>query len=285
MGRMQAPETAPVGVFDSGVGGLTILQSLRAELPYERFVYFGDTGNCPYGTRTEADIRQLAVQAANVLIRRGAKLIVVACNTASVVALGELRDTFTLPIVGVVPAIKPAAECTRTGRIGVAATEASANGTYLHRLIADHANGVQVLAAGCPDLVTLAESGVLEGPVAESAIERYIRPMLAAGIDRLVLGCTHFLAMRQAFERVAGPGVTIIDSGAAVARQTRRRLLESGLLAPETATAGRGDAAMTAREDEFWCSGDAAQFSQVAATILHEAVPARQTSDMVLHTE
>ena len=165
---------APVGVFDSGVGGLTVLRDLLRELPAERFVYFGDTGNCPYGVRTEEDIQALAIAGARLLLERGAKIIVVACNTASVSALRELRAAFTIPFVGVVPAVKPAAERTRVRRVGVAATEASAKGDYLKRLIREHANGVEVLAAGCPRLVTLAEAGVLDGPEAEAAVRAYL---------------------------------------------------------------------------------------------------------------
>src|SRR5689334_16908549 len=178
---------APVGVFDSGVGGLTILRDLLRELPSERFVYFGDTGNCPYGVREEEEIQRLALAGARLLLEQGAKIIVVACNTASVSALAELRAAYTVPFVGVVPAVKPAAERTRVGKVGIASTEASARGTYLKRLIADHANGVRVFAQGCPDLVTLAEAGTLDGPEAEAAVRAYVQPMLDAGIDQLVL--------------------------------------------------------------------------------------------------
>src|SRR5690242_2594334 len=127
-------QQAPVGDFDSGVGGITILHELLRELPNERFVYFGDTGNCPYGVRSEREIQELSIAGARLLLDHGAKIIVVACNTASVSALKELREAFTIPFVGVVPAVKPAAAHTRVGRVGVAATEASARGDYLKRL-------------------------------------------------------------------------------------------------------------------------------------------------------
>ncbi len=277
---------APVGVFDSGVGGLTILTELLRELPDERYVYFGDTGNCPYGARTEEQIQELAISAARLLLARGAKMIVVACNTASVSALAELRKTYsdTAPFVhfvGVVPAVKPAAERTRAGRVGVAATEASATGGYLKRLIDDHANGVQVLPVGCPRLVELVEAGVLDGPEAESAVRQEIQPLLDAGIDKLVLGCTHFPALRPAFERVAGPGVEVIDSGAAIARQTRRMLTKKGLLAaPEgqPAAAPRAPGA----SDEFWCSSDIERFERIATRILGAPVDARYAHAMLV---
>jgi glutamate racemase len=269
---------APVGVFDSGVGGLTILNELLRELPTERFVYFGDTGNCPYGVRTEAEIQLLAFGAAEFLLARDAKILVVACNTASVSALAALRERFhDIQFVGVVPAVKPAAERTRMGRIGVASTEASARGDYLKRLIAEHANGVRVLATGCPRLVTLAEAGMLDGPEVEEAVRGYIQPMLDAGIDELVLGCTHFPAQRTAFERVAGSGVEVIDSGAAIARQTRRVLDRDGRLAGPAPTAslllsyeakGERQGRMPGNDDELWCSGDVNRFERTAAAIL-----------------
>jgi glutamate racemase len=265
---------SPIGVFDSGVGGLTILRELVRELPGERYIYFGDTGNCPYGVRTEEEIQALGVAAANFLLERGAKVIVVACNTASVSALATLRETFDTPFVGVVPAVKPAAERTRVKRVGVAATEASAKGGYLQRLIRDHAGGVEVLPVGCPRLVTLIEEGALEGPEIETVTRAYIQPLLERQIDILVLGCTHFPAIRAVFERVAGPEVAVIDSGAAIARQTRRVLTERGWLAHER------PALKTPRplssDDEFWHSGDQQQFERVASTLMGEPISAQR---------
>jgi glutamate racemase len=263
----------PIGVFDSGVGGLTILKELFRELPDERYLYFGDTGNCPYGVRPEAEIQRLALAAARYLLERRAKIIVVACNTASVAALKELRAAYPAPFVGVVPAVKPAAERTRTGVIGIASTEASARGGYLKRLIEEHASGVRAISVGCPRLVTMAEVGVLDGLEAEAAIREYIGPMLAQNIDVLVLGCTHFPAMRAAFERVVGPDVAIIDSGAAIARQTRRILEERCALAMPGAHPADAPRAPRA-SDEFRCSGDAASFSRVATAILGESITA-----------
>jgi glutamate racemase len=278
--RMAEASNAPVGVFDSGVGGFTILKELLRELPGERFIYFGDTGNCPYGVRPVAEIQELSRNAARLLLEQGAKAIVVACNTASVSALADLRATFDCPFIGVVPAIKPAAALTRTGRVGIAATEASARGDYLRHLIDQHANGVEVFAVGCPRLVLLAEAGILDGPEAEAAIRDYITPMLDAGIDTLVLGCTHFPAMRAAFERVVGPHVTMIDSGMAIARQTRRVLSERGWLA------GAGQSADEPRpldeRDALWCSADADHCAHVASAILGMPVQVRFAPGMLL---
>jgi glutamate racemase len=267
----EARQQAPIGVFDSGVGGLTVLRELLRELPDERFIYFGDTGNCPYGVRPEAQIQELALAVARFLLARDVKQIVVACNAAA----------FELPFVGVVPAVKPAAERTRAGKVGVAATETSARSQYLRRLIAQHANGVEVLAAGCPRLVTLAEAGVLDGPEAEAAVRGYIEPLLAAGIDELVLGCTHFPAMSAVFARVAGPAVEVIDSGAAVARQARRVLAERDLLAPPGGGPLAAPRAVRA-SDEFWSSGEAVGFARTAQAILGEPIHARHASGMVM---
>lgn len=273
---------APVGVFDSGVGGLTILSELQRELPGERFIYFGDTGNCPYGVRPATEIQELSRTAARFLLARGAKMIVVACNTASVSALAELRESFPqIRFVGVVPAVKPAAERTRAGVVGIAATEASAHGDYLQRLIEDHAHGVKVHAVGCPALVLLAEQGRLDGDEVEAAVRGYIQPMLDAGIDKLVLGCTHFPAMRAVFERVAGPDVEVIDSGAAIARQTRRVLTELSLLAASH-DATTHDASARRALDEFWCSGDAELFTRVATAILGTPVRGQHAPNMIL---
>jgi len=277
---MTEADNAPIGVFDSGVGGLTILKELLCELPHERYIYFGDTGNCPYGVRPVEEIQELSRNAVRFLLDRGAKIIVVACNTASVSALGHLRETFDCPVVGVVPAIKPAAALTRTGRVGIAATEASAHGDYLRQLIAKHANGVEVYAVGCPQLVLLAEAGILDGSEAEAAIREYIDPMLKAGIDTLVLGCTHFPAMHAAFARVVGPEVAVIDSGAAIARQARRVLTQREWLAGADSIASEPRTLTDA--DALWCSGDPNQFGHVAAAILGMPVEVYGAPDMIL---
>ncbi len=273
---------APVGVFDSGVGGLTILRDLLRELPGERYVYFADTGNCPYGVRPQEEIAQLSLNAAAFLIDRGAKLIVVACNTASSAAIHVLRKAYPqIKFIAVVPAVKPAAAMTRTGRIAVAATNSSAKSDYLRGLINQFAEGVEVYPVGCQRLVALAEEGLLDGPEIERQIRADIGPLLARDIDVLTLGCTHFPAMRAAFERVCGPGVRVIDSGEAVARQTRRVLREQGLLAtPDNAPLATPRSLTSA--DEFWRSGPDGAFDRVAAAILGGAPKSRFAEGMLL---
>lgn len=260
---------APIGVFDSGAGGLTILSALRKELPQEHYVYFGDTGHCPYGTRSEGEITALTTRACRFLIEQGVKLIVIACNTASQAALNTLRATFSLPFVGVVPAVKPAARFTRNGRIGVAATNQAARAAYLRQLIDDYASGVQVYAVGCPELVTLVEHGDFDGPLVEETLQQSLRPLLVNDIDVLVLGCTHFPALRPTIEHVVGPHVLVIDSGSAIARRTHSILDTEGIILPTKQRSEPGQL-------QVWCSGDASTFSAVASKLLGYPVLARQ---------
>lgn len=260
---------APIGVFDSGVGGLTILSALRQELPYENYIYLGDTAHCPYGTRSEADIIDLSVRISRFLIEQGVKLIVVACNTASQAALAALRATFpSIPFIGVVPAVKPAARATKKGRIGIAATNQAAKATYLRQLIDEFAGGIQAFAIGCPELVTLVEDGKFDGPEVEETVRRALDPILREDIDVIVLGCTHFPALRPVIERVADRQVQVIDSGSAIARRTRYVLDTENLMQPNTMPG----------ELRVWCSGDPEKFSVIAGELLGYAVPTRRTT-------
>jgi glutamate racemase len=262
----------PVGVFDSGIGGLTILRELLAALPGERFIYFGDDANCPYGPRPEREVRALALASARWLVDRGAKVIVVACNAASVTARQTLRAAFPdIPIVVVVPAVKPAAEMTRSGKIILAATARAINDRFTHSLIDDFARDIEVISVACPSLVELVEQGCLTGEVPERAIARYLAPSLAQGADVVVLGCTHFPALRGAVEAVVGPGIAVIDSGAAVARQTYRQLADRRLLASPGSPGGFA----------LWTSGDPERFARVASLVLGQPVTARHAHTRV----
>ena len=260
---------APIGVFDSGVGGLTILSALRQELPCENYIYLGDTAHVPYGVRSEADITDLSVHISHFLIEQGVKLIVVACNTASQAALADLRATFpSIPFVGVVPAVKPAARATKKGRIGIAATNQAAKATYLRQLIDEFAGGIQAFAIGCPELVTLVEEGQFDGPIVEETVRHALDPILREDIDVIVLGCTHFPALRPVIERVATRQVQVIDSGSAIARRTRYVLDTENLIQPNTMPG----------ELCVWCSGDPEKFSVIASELLGYSVTTRQTN-------
>jgi len=266
---------APIGVFDSGVGGLTILSALRQELPYENYIYFGDTANCPYGMRDDTEITELSIQACGFLIEQGVKLIVVACNTASQAALNSLRATFTsIRFVGVIPAVKPAARVTKKGRIGIATTHQAAKAMYLKQLIDDFAvaDGIQAFAVGCPELVTLVEKGEIDGLVVEKTVKRVLDPILKEDVDVIVLGCTHFPALRPVIERVTSHKIHVIDSSNAVARRTHYVLDAEGLIQPDNSNIAHFG------KLEVWCSGDAEVFRNVATELLGYSVNAQQAS-------
>ncbi len=229
---------APIGVFDSGVGGLTVLSALRARMPCEDFLYLGDTARLPYGTKSGETVARYALQAADALVARGIKALVVACNTASSVALPALRARFGgLPVMGVVePGAQAAVRATRTGHIAVIATEGTVRGGAYQRAIERLMPGAQVRAGACQVFVALAEEGWVEGPVVDAAAERYLRPLLAQGAadagaaDVLVLGCTHFPKLIGPISRVVGPGVRIVDSAATTAAAAVAQLEQARLL-------------------------------------------------------
>ncbi len=221
---------APVGVYDSGVGGVSVLQDLRAALPAEDLLYAADTAWCPYGGRPAEQIVARAVAVTDYLLDRGAKLIVVACNTATIAAVGTLRAQYPVSFVGMEPAVKPAAARTRSGVVGVLATGASLAGDRFQGLVARHARGVRVVTQPCHGLVDRIEAGDLDGPVTAALVDRYVRPLVEAGADTIVLGCTHYLFVRPLIAAVAGPGVELVDTGRAVARRAGELLAGEGLL-------------------------------------------------------
>lgn len=247
-----------IGVFDSGVGGISVLRELRALLPQEDFVYYADSGHCPYGGKPRAEIQARACAITETLLERGAKLVVVACNTATIAAVEHLRATYPVAFVGMEPAIKPAVAQTRSGVVGVLATGAALAGEKFHKLLAAHARDVRIITQPCPGLVECVESGDLEGPQTLALVQRYVEPLLAQGADMLVLGCTHYPFLRPLIQRIAGNGVSLIDTGAAVARQTQRLLQRDGLLATSQRSA----------RIEWLGSGDGARYARVRALLM-----------------
>jgi glutamate racemase len=253
----------PIGVFDSGVGGLSVLRELRALLPEERYIYIADQAHVPYGQRELAEVRRFSLGVADYLLGRGAQIIVVACNTASAAALAQLRAAHpAFPFVGMEPAVKPAAEQSRRGVIGVIATAATFQGELFASVVHRHARGVRVIQQTCPGLVERIEAGETDGPALESFLRERLQPLLDAGIDELVLGCTHYPFVTGALQSVFGPGVKIIDPAPAVARQVQR------LLAGKRASGGVGGV-------EFCTSGDAAALSRTIRKLLGEEAPVR----------
>ncbi|MFO0335110.1 MAG: glutamate racemase [Pseudomonadota bacterium] len=212
---------APVGVFDSGVGGLTVLRALLDRLPGERFVYLGDTARLPYGTKSGATVERYSLQCARLLVSRGIDTLGVACNTASAVALPALRDAFPgLPVQGVIePGARAAVAATRSGHVAVIATEGTVRGGAYARAIRALAPHVRVTSVACPLFVALAEEGWTDGPIVEAIARRYLGPAFDAADapDTLVLGCTHFPVLRAALAAVLGPGIAIVDSAATTA--------------------------------------------------------------------
>jgi glutamate racemase len=230
--------SAPIGVFDSGVGGLTVLRALLRNLPGEDFVYLGDTARLPYGTKSPESIRRYALQAASLLRDRGVKCLVVACNTASAVALDALTNEFApVPVIGVLePGAAAACRATREGRIAVIATESTVRGGAYQAAIARTLPQAVVTARACPLFVALAEEGWTEGPVVDAVAHRYLDDLFgpAAGADRpdtLVLGCTHFPVLAAALRAVLGPRVAIVDSAETTASALREVLAALQLLA------------------------------------------------------
>lgn len=217
----------PIGVFDSGVGGLSVLRHVRAMLPGEDLLYVADSAHAPYGDKSAQFIEARAVAIAEFLVARDAKALVVACNTATAAAIAALRQRFDLPIVGMEPAVKPAAEATRSGVIGVLATSGTLDSGKFAELVQRFGSQARVIVQPCPGLVEQVELGDLAGPLTRRLLEGFVAPLLDAGADTLVLGCTHFPFLEPLLRELVGGEVAIIESGAAVARQLVRRLAEA----------------------------------------------------------
>jgi glutamate racemase len=231
--------TPPIGIFDSGVGGLSVLRAIRQGLPAQPVIFFADQAHVPYGPRPMEEVRDFAESITHFLLEQGAGLIVVACNAASAAALYHLRGKFPLtPFVGMEPAIKPAAETTRSGVVGVLATPATFQGALYASVVERFAHDVTVLQDTCQGLVGQIEAGNLDGPETRRILEQALRPMLEQGIDTVVLGCTHYPFVIPLIEQIVGPGVRVIDPAPAVARQTGRLLAQHSLLTENEEPAG-----------------------------------------------
>ncbi len=238
---------APIGLFDSGVGGLTVARHIQAELPAERLLYIADSAYAPYGTKTAAEVEQRAVALAGYLHRRQVKAIVVACNTATAAAITRLRSLFSIPIIGMEPAVKPAVSMTRTGVIGVLATAGTLNSDKFSRLQTEYGCGVQIITQACPGLVELVESGDLDGIETRQLAAEYLGNLIFRGADTIVLGCTHYPFLLPLFREIAGPDVRILDTGIPVSKEVRRQLEIRNLVAQPGKIGGL----------EILCSGNA----------------------------
>ena len=255
----------PIGIFDSGVGGLAVLREVRRLLPGEDLVYYADTAYFPYGPRPRDEIVERAHAITQELLERGTKLVVVACNTATSAAVAHLRSRYDVPFVSIEPALKPAAERTVTGTVALLVTPGTARGEKLAALIDRHGRGVDARVIEAPGLAEQVEAGALDGAETLSMVRRFSDEVRGSGADVLALGCTHYAFLRAAFERALGDGISVLEPSEAVARQVERVLDERGL------RSGRESGGRTV----YVCSGDAAAFAVVRDAVLSESVGVR----------
>lgn len=257
----------PIGIFDSGVGGLSVLRAIRQQYPSKDLIFLADQAHVPYGPRPLEEVRVFSEAITNFLFSRGAGLIVVACNAASAASLQYLRQRFpTRKFVGMEPAVKPAAEQTKTGVVGVLATPATFQGALYASVVERFASGVRILQDTCPGLVAQIEKGDLDGPETRKILEKALLPMLAQNIDTVVLGCTHYPFVIPLIQKIAGPAVRVIDPAPAVARQAGRLTGELGIQYPENHQS----------KIEYLTTGIPSKFDQFAKSSLGEEVHAGQ---------
>jgi glutamate racemase len=260
----------PLGIFDSGVGGLSVWREIARHLPHEDTLYFADQIHIPYGPRTLEEIRSFSEAVTRFLLARDCKLIVVACNAASAAALKQLRVTFPdVPFVGMEPAVKPAAELTRTGVVGVMATPATFQGELFASVVERFASGVTLIKQVCPGLVEQVEAGRLDTPDTLEMLDRFLMPIRAANADTIVLGCTHYPFVIEAIRQLA-PGVKVIDPAPAIARQVDRVLKERNLLCIED----------RAGQHRFITSGDLDRYQEILQVLVNV-----ETAALKMHWE
>ena len=261
---MPSKKILPIGIFDSGVGGISVLRAVREQIPNESVIYFGDQGHIPYGPRPMDQIRSFSEAITNFLLEHTVKIIVVACNTASAAALKYLREKFpAMQFVGMEPAVKPAAEHTQTGKVGVLATPTTFQGALYASVVERFANGVELYQDTCPGLVQQIEQGNLDGEEPRRILEEALLPMLKKDIDTVVLGCTHYPFVIPLIQRIVGDAkrVRVIDPAPSVAKQVRR-LLEARGLRQESGP--RGDV-------KFYTSGDPEALKLMLPVLLKES--------------
>lgn len=253
--------TSPIGIFDSGIGGVSVLRAVRELLPGENVIYFGDSANLPYGEKSMEKIRALSERVVKFLLENDCKLIVIACNTASAAALRYLRDKYTsVTFIGMEPAVKPAAEQTQSGVVGVIATTATFQGELFASVVERFAQNVKVLHQPCPGLVQQIEAGKLDTPDTEKMLRGWLEPMMEQGIDALVLGCTHYPFVTPLLKKILGENVRIIDPAPAVARRVKYLLEQQNLL----------NASNEKGETKLYTSGDAKTFAELLNVLIGE---------------
>ena len=249
----------PIGIFDSGLGGLTVVRQIRRVLPHEDLIYLGDTARVPYGTKSPATVIRFACEDTQFLVDQHVKAVVVACNTASAWALPTLERSYRMPIFGVIlPGVRAALARTRTRRIGVIATSATVRSQAYTKGLLARDDGLELVVRACPLLVPLVEEGCLSGPITSAILHDYLDPILARDIDTLVLGCTHYPLLKEALTEVVGPGVGLVDSAETCAEYVAERLRQLGLLAVNRQRPGRIEPQVT--DDTTWFDQQAQRF-------------------------
>ncbi len=257
---------SPIGVFDSGVGGISVLKHIHTLLPHENLLYVADSKYAPYGGRSADEIRSRCFEIADFLIAKNAKALVVACNTATAAAIEAMRLKYDLPIIGMEPAVKPAAAATKNGIIGVLATVGTLKSAQFAALLESYGRNVEVVTQACIGLVECIERGELSHPDTLELVRQYCKPLLNSGADTIVLGCTHYPFVRPLIEQAVGTGVTLIDTGAAVANHLKNKLQEKNLL-----STSQGGA-----EVHFWTNSDAHNAQQVTEKLWGNKVDAHR---------
>ena len=262
---------APIGVFDSGVGGLTVVREIMRQIPNESICYFGDTARVPYGSKTKETVTKFSRQIVRFLKTHQVKTIVIACNTASAYALEELEKEIDIPIIGVVkPGAKVAAEVTKNGKIGVIATEATIGSQIYNRYINEINNNVTIYGKACPLFVPLVEEGLWQDPVTDEIAKRYLSELIDIGIDTLIMGCTHYPLIRSTIGRVIGEDVTLVNPAYETALELKEMLQERGLLNQEVPKLG-------ANQYQFYVSDAAGKFKQFANSIIKYGILSAKT--------
>ena len=223
---MTSTGTLPIGILDSGVGGLSVMREIHDLLPQHEIHYIADSAWCPYGNKSQNEIQKRVFHLTDKLIDKGCGIIVIACNSATIAAVEALRANYPIPFTGMEPAIKPASKLTKTGVVGVLATEASLAGEKFHKLLHTHSNGIQVITTPCPKFVEYVEQGELDGERVEASIREYTIHMIDSSADTIVLGCTHYPFLKNSIQKVVGNSIQLIDTGKAVAQQTKKLLHE-----------------------------------------------------------
>jgi glutamate racemase len=229
-----------IAVMDSGVGGISVLKHIHAALPHENLIYFADSKYAPYGNKTPAQIERRVFSCAKFLLTHGAKALVIACNTATAAAAHSLREKYAfldLPIIAMEPAVKPASTASKNGIVGVLATTGTLKSAQFAALLATYGKDIQVITQACVGLVECIERGELDTPATKALISQYCLPLLEAGADTIVLGCTHYPFVKEVIQEIVGENITLIDTGAAVAKQLKRKLEEKNLLSTSSCAA------------------------------------------------